>query len=159
MYVFSRRAIQRMLDGLADVATSHQLDNWVARLNRSGDDRLPAVWEVAVSYALRQVGSVKHEHPLPNGSTPDILFTFPGDDKPGLVMDVACVSDRGLHNRNPVDHFDSELVRLATKMGIDPNKLRFQITWRRGSERRTDAGIVALPSNKFAVTQLLMQQV
>lgn len=155
VYVFSRRCIQRMLDSLTEAATAEQLRHWANRLNRPGDDRLACVWEIAIVYALCQEGNVKHEHPLPNRSTPDVLFTFQGEHKPSLVMEVTVVSDRGFHDRNPVEYFDRELVRIAGKVGIEPNKISFQIFRCSDSETACGCSITALPENKSSITRLL----
>jgi hypothetical protein len=40
---------------------------------------------------------------------------------------VTAISDEGLHSANPVQDLYQELVRLAHRVGLDPNHLRYDV--------------------------------
>lgn len=82
---------------------------------------------VAKCHSLSRVGTVFHEVPLPGGRKPDISFTYPGENTVGFIADVTAISDEGLHNANPVQDLSQELVRLAHRVGLDPNHLRYDV--------------------------------
>jgi hypothetical protein len=77
-------------------------------LNTVREDYLATEWEQAVLNAASKVGSVRHEPPL--GRKPDLWLN---SSKPPLefIADVATASDRGLHERNPVDALQEEFSR------------------------------------------------
>ena len=127
MFVFSRRAIQRCIDELRDVLSDDQLEGLVKRLNRVGRDRFATSWEVCLLHSLSRVGTVLHEVPLPGGRQPDISFTYPGENAVGFIADVTAISDEGLHSANPVQDLYQDLVRLARRVGLDPNHLRYDV--------------------------------
>jgi hypothetical protein len=130
MFVFSRRAIQRCLDGLNDVLSSDQRNGLAKRLNRVGPGRFAASWEACLLYAFSRLGAVSHEVPLPNGSKPDISFRYPGEKALGFIADVTAISDEGRHNANPVQDFAEQLARIARNVGLDPDHIRYSVRGR-----------------------------
>jgi hypothetical protein len=107
--IFARRSIQRRLDGIRELLGEKEIAKLVRRLNNPGRDRMAAMWEVVVFCALAKCGDLRHEEPLASGSKPDILYE---DGSIRFIADVTCVSDEGLHERNPYE----ELVRLINEV-------------------------------------------
>jgi hypothetical protein len=128
VFVFSRRAIQRCVDELQGVLSHDQLQGLVKRLNQVGRDRFAASWEVCLLHSLSRVGTIFHEVPLSGGRKPDISFTYAGENAVGFIADVTAISDEGLHSANPVQDLSRELVRLARRIGLDPNHLRYEVS-------------------------------
>lgn len=128
-FVFSRRALQRSINRLSAKLERRQLASIVDRLNRAGDARLPAMWELVLLDALAQVGTLRHEGQLPNGRRPDFEWTATASNGEGLLIvgDVATVSDAGLDEQNPVEDLGAELSRLASKAGLDPNHFGYDV--------------------------------
>lgn len=106
-----------------------QLASIVDRLNRAGDARLPAMWELVLLDALAQVGPLRHEGPLPNGRRPDFELTATAFNGESLLIvgDVATVSDAGLDEQNPVKDLGAELSRLVIKAGLDPHHFGYDV--------------------------------
>jgi hypothetical protein len=118
MAMFSRRSLQRMLDELDDVVSLEGRKKLVHELDRKNSSALGYEWEVALLYALAQVGEVVYEAELPSGSTrPDFSFNCA---RSGLrfVADVTTVSDAGLEEENPAMRFSQSLHRLKKKYGL-----------------------------------------
>jgi hypothetical protein len=138
-FVFERRAIQAALGRLVSVLSTAQLVDLVKRLNRAGEDRLPAMWEVMVLDAFGAVGELRHEAPLSNDRRPDIALTLPIDPlgrTAEIVGDIRTVSDRGLDEQNPVDVLGRELARLVRKAGLNGNRFGWRVEGsRQGSYR------------------------
>lgn len=120
--------MQKCIDHLASVIDAEQLTNTVHRLNRRGDQRLPAMWELVILYALSRVGRLRHEVPLADGSRPDFELeaSIEGHDLL-IVGDIAAVSDSGLDEQNPIDEFGKELNRLVGKAGLSPCNFSYRV--------------------------------
>jgi len=113
--LFSRRAIQRMLDENASWMTPGQLLEQVRSLNNPDEvTPLAWVWEVAVLNALSKFVQIVYEPELgsrPNpklGSRPDIVFQVDGET---VIADITAISDKCRHHDNPVDELNDEFVR------------------------------------------------
>lgn len=130
IFVFPRRELQRSIERLAAVLESDQLESIIARLNRPGDARLPAMWELVMLDALARVGVLRHEVELSGGRRPDIELTVSQPEGATLSIfgDVASVSDAGLDEQNPVGVLRDELSRLATKAGLNPNHFGYTVS-------------------------------
>lgn len=128
-FVFSRRALQQSINRLAALLQRDQLSSIVDRLNRPGNSRLPAMWELVMLDALSREGVLRHEIPLPNGRCPDFELTvsLAASEKIYVIGDVATVSDAGLDEQNPVDVLRTELYRLAAKAGLNPNHFGYDV--------------------------------
>ncbi len=128
-FVFSRRALQQSINRLASVLQYDQLASIVDRLNRFGNSRLPAMWELVMLDALSGEGVLRHEIQLPNGRCPDIELTvnLVEGEQTLIVGDVTTVSDAGLDDQNPVKVLSAELNRLATKAGLNPNHFGYDV--------------------------------
>ena len=103
--IFARRAIQRRLDELRPVLGENVTAQLAARLNTPGTDRLAVMWEVVILHALSKLGTLQHEVALASGRRPDVRFK---DGDLLVNADITAVSDKSLHEQNPVE----ELIRL-----------------------------------------------
>ncbi|MDO9436619.1 hypothetical protein [Hydrogenophaga sp.] len=146
MFIFSRRWLQRCIDDLAAILDADALHKIVARLNRRGMGRLPAMWELVFLKALSRSGQLRHEVQLPNGRNPDFEWTLADGGREVCVWgDITTVSDAGLDEKNPVDHLCSEITRLARKYKLKPNHFRFDVRGGRVGEYRKSAMELFLP--------------
>jgi hypothetical protein len=146
MLIFSRRALQRLLDALGTIFPREQLEGLVRRLNRPGDDRLPAMWEVTLLFALSRVGLIAYEAQLSSGRKPDLAFTYPGENRIGFFADVTTISDSGLNKDNPVQLLSDELVRITRRVGLDPNHIFYDVESRRDGDYGDGKVRLLLPS-------------
>lgn len=159
LLVFSRRALQQRLDALESKLDSMALDNLIARMNRKGNGRLPAMWETVWLHAIGEVGPFENERPLPNGTQPDFRFTVPVSGRTVEVIgDITCVSDRGLHENNPVSQFWIELVRHILTSKLDPNHFRYQIGHHTEGDSANSRIVLRLPPRSH-LTDFVKQQV
>lgn len=149
-FVFSRRALQRAINRLANVLCREQLSSLVERLNRAGDQRLPAMWECIMLDVLAAEGTLRHEVTLANGRQPDFeLEVVDSEDHTLLAIgDIATVSDAGLNEQNPVDILSNELTRLAFKYGLKPNHFGYKVRGERRGPYGNARVKLFLPSSK-----------
>jgi hypothetical protein len=112
MFVFTRRAVQQMLDDIAPWMPERPLRDLLGRLNEARTNRLPQMWELAWLYALGAALPVEHEHALPNGK-PDLSFSVSDGDRL-----VPVVSDAALHKANPFERLIGAVHQHASKVGI-----------------------------------------
>lgn len=119
MAIFSRRAIQRMLNENAAFLSEKQLERHVSALNRNNFQSLDVEWEVAVLNAFSKIGTVTHEPDLP-GTTkkPDLLFAPFTDSTAPFIADVTTVSDEGFEKDIPLLAFEIELGERIKKAGL-----------------------------------------
>jgi len=137
--IFSRRAIQRMLDDIKPALTSKQYLQLLKKLNFAGPYRLPAMWEVAVMAQLAKMGSLIHEKRLPNGKRPDVFFRAQNGFE--LVADVTTVSDKGVDKHNPYDEFSRIIEEEKRTLGLGIGGVNLEVreepeVMREGTRRR-----------------------
>lgn len=118
MFVFTRRAMQQMLDAITPWMPEKSLAELVGRLNRPRTNRLPQMWELALLHGLGSVVEVEHERPLPNGK-PDLWFSVPdGDRSVPFVGDVTTLSDTALDAANAFERLSEAVHEQARKAGM-----------------------------------------
>ena len=110
MAIFSRRTLQRTIEGNLSFLRPDQVLRHVAALNDSSQDVVAAEWEIVLLNAFSRFGTVVHEPDLGGTTKPDILFT-PFHGTRTIAIDVATVSDKGLEKLNPYDALSKELKR------------------------------------------------
>lgn len=137
--IFSRRAVQRMLNDVKPAVTPKQYAGLVEKLNTPGPNRLPTMWEVAVLAQLVQLGSLAHEKKLPNGKRPDVFFRAPNGFE--FVADITTVSDRGVDKRNPYAEFSRIIEEEKRTLGLQVGGVHLDVQeeselMREGSRRR-----------------------
>lgn len=118
MFVFTRRAMQQMLDNIAPWMPAGPLAELIGRLNTKRTNRLPQMWELAWLHALGSVVPVEHERPLPNGK-PDLWFSVSdGHRIVPVVADITTLSDSALDSANPFERLSEAVHQQARKAGI-----------------------------------------
>lgn len=115
MAIFSRRALQRLIDENAAFLHADQLKAWVDRLNNPDGDTLAAEWEVAVLNAFSRLGKVEHEPAHEKRKRPDIIFR-PFRGRQIIALEIVTVSDKGLHQQNPADALFADFRRRIGKL-------------------------------------------
>ncbi|MCC8494163.1 hypothetical protein LN451_09570 [Xanthomonas hortorum pv. gardneri] len=119
MFVFTRRAIQQMLYGIAPWMPAIPLAELVSRLNTPYTNRLPQMWEVAWLYALGSVVKIEHERPLPGGK-PDLWFNVRSNGSDvQVIADITTLSDTTLHELNPFEKLSEAVHKQARKAGLE----------------------------------------
>jgi hypothetical protein len=157
--VFSRRALQQRLVDLESVLSESAHADIIKRLERPGESRLPAMWEVAWLHALSAVTSIGHEVPLPDGSRPDFSLLLDEDaHHVAVVGDITSVSDKGLHAENPVEAFFDAIVAIARKHKVNPDHLQYRIGDRQEGEYPDRRTVLMLPPRR-ELPAFLKQQV
>lgn len=118
MFVFTRRAMQNMLDDIALWMPEGPLTELLGRLNTARSNRLPQMWELVWLYALGAVLPIQHERPLPNGK-PDLWFSvLAGSGLVPVVADITTLSDSALDRANPFDQLTEAMHEQARKAGM-----------------------------------------
>lgn len=134
--IFSRRALQRMLDQLRPVMTSKAHTQLVRRLNEPGPGRLPAVWEATIMGQLVTMGTLAVEAKLRSGKRPDIQFAT--HDGFAFTADITTISDRGVDQRNPIDHFGRIIEEEKAALGLPVGGVQLDV--REEPEQLRDGG-------------------
>lgn len=159
MAIFARRQLQQMLDVIGP--RLKRGSDLLKRLdNTAPNQALPAEYELALGWAMSQVGDIEIE-PSVGGKTPDFLVTglFPGQS---AIIEVAALSDEGLSG-------EASMERTANIVGNFANTVRkkagdhlyFQFFERSGYQSGPAPGQIwsqsnyyrkRLTSTKFALT-------
>ncbi len=87
-------------------------------MDRKNSSALGYEWELALLYALAQVGDVAYEVESELGTRrPDLTFA---SMQTGIrfVADVTTVSDAGLEEENPMQRFSISLSKLKKRHGL-----------------------------------------
>lgn len=158
-FIFSRRALQKRLGSLEAILTADVHKQLIARLENPGRDRLAAMWEAVMLPALHSVSPLRYESPLADGSRPDFALTYFHDGASfEIVGDITTVSDKGVHENNPVGHFWREIIRLARKHQLNPNHFRYDIKSRSDGEYGDSRTVLLLPPRK-ELAELLKREI
>jgi hypothetical protein len=120
MALFTRRVIQKCLDENAEFVSKNHLKDWVHRLNRISNDYVATEWEVILLRGFARFGKVQHEPTV--GSRPIDMVFESHNRKLKFAADIAAISDEQLHERNPIDRFQSELSRRIAKAQISTGR-------------------------------------
>jgi hypothetical protein len=124
--IFARRSIQRFIDRISMTLPPDTIRKLVQKLNRNDRASLDFEWEVAVLFALDQLGKIDYEDSHGGKSHPDVTFRMPGQKAVGFIADIATVSDRGLEDENPTRMLEEFLRTKAKALGI-PGGFQHQI--------------------------------
>lgn len=115
MPIFANRTIQMMLESLEPKIGPGRSRDLRRRLSGAvdGNDRISAEWELAVFQCLDQIGEI--EFPDGTSRSADIIFKsrVTGEQ---VLIEVTAISDRGLHDKNPVEEFIRRLDRIVYEM-------------------------------------------
>jgi hypothetical protein len=143
--IFARRALQRRLDELRSTLGGEIVAALARRLNRTGKDRMAAMWELVVLHSLSKLGTVGIEAPLPSGRRPDIVFR---DNTISFTADVTTVSDEGLDERNPYRELSEALEKTKSRLGLKVGGMDLRVGSRRETTARGTRTVLRLPERK-----------
>ncbi|WP_256585890.1 hypothetical protein [Pseudomonas sp. ICMP 460] len=159
-FVFSRRAMQARINGLAETLSPTQLTAIINRLNATDATRLHVMWELVILHGLSQSGHLKHEEALPNGRCPDICWTINKQDGGALTIigDITTISDDGLDAQNPLKYISEEVLRIASKFGLRPGSFWIDVRGETTGPRHKSKMRLMLPEksemSRFIRTEL-----
>ena len=115
MAIFTRRVIQGCIDQ-STYASSKARRRWVQRLNGpDGYEHVATEWEIVLLHTLSKLGHLEHEPNLGGSTKLDVLF---GHGNLHFAADITAVSDRGLHDQNPIEQLSDVLKRIYESTGI-----------------------------------------
>jgi len=115
MAMFTRRALQGMLDHLVRHLPFEARKKLAHELDRRSNSALGFEWETALLFGFSHVGKIEYEPPSLQGSRPDITFVETSETPISFTADIATVSDDGLEDENPAMRFSMALIRLKQK--------------------------------------------
>ncbi len=126
MAIFSRRTLQRLIDENAAFLKPRHLRDHVNKLNVIGGEQiLDTEWKLVLLNIFSKVGAVTHEPDLRGiKSKPDIQFKSPQID---FIADVACVSDKGADEHNPVQALYDRLMDIALEKRLRGNSFGLNV--------------------------------
>jgi len=140
-----------MLDHNATAIGAEASKKLAQGLNQCDEQSLHFEWEAAVLYALSRLGTVTYEPDL--GGTARLDFAFDGPTGIAFCGDVTTVTDSGVAERNPLEHFEAEVRRKARKLGLNLlDGFRMRIGGRTESTHRAEKTYLALPTKKDMAT-------
>lgn len=112
--IFGRRNLHRMLTAMSQYLESVRVQELLGRLQHETGQTRAAEWEVAIGYALSQIGTIR-DPGQKNGRNLDFVWV---PQRRPISIEVTSVSDVALHEHNPVQRFVHDLHRIASKLGI-----------------------------------------
>lgn len=116
--MYARRSLQYLLDELKDDISLEARTKLAGEMDRLDASALSYEWELALIYALSQVGDVTYEAEFKGGTRrPDISFASTSGSV-CFVADVTTISDTGLEQENPVMRFSQALHKMKRKCGL-----------------------------------------
>lgn len=147
MGIFSRRYLQRCIDESSTFATLQTRKLWANKLNSpSSPDYAAREWEIAILNALSKFGKLRHEVDFGGTTRPDVLFCSTGME---FVADITAVSDKGLHEQNPLELLKEELRKRYECSGITAGGFALIVTATSIPSRRVKSLGIVPPVNRF----------
>lgn len=127
MPIFANRTIQAMLERLEPGIGAARSRELRGRLSSAvdGNERISAEWELAVFQCLAEVGELE----FPDGASrsADTVFKSRGTGEQ-MQVEITAISDRGLHDKNPVEEFSCRLGRINHGLrDVAPGVIDYQI--------------------------------
>lgn len=143
MAMFSRRSLQNAIDESFPYADCPKRREWVKILNSPTSVKyIPTEWEIVILQTLAALGAVRHESNLGGVTKPDLHFQSPSIT---FVADIATISDRGSHERNPIGPFEKALRKKWEESGITEGGFAFHASTRLHSGKGSRPPVV-IPS-------------
>ena len=147
--MFARRALQRRLSGLRTILPEEAVSRLAARVNQPSEDRLAAIWEIVILHGLSLHGTLRSEKPLASGRRPDITFE---NGAVQFTADVACVSDKGLEEKNPYRELADLIEAAKTKLGLAIGGVDLRVKSKNLVNGRGTRVVLRLPPRKVLRT-------
>lgn len=133
-----------MLDELAHSISLERVRDLEARVRSRNESTVPAVWEIAVGFALSRAGKIIDPGDYRPGN-PDYIFIPRGSSKE-IVVEVTALSDRNADNENPVDDFVARLGQIAVKEGVTP--ALGSLNWNLGDVEVNGRIVIGIPERR-----------
>ncbi len=147
MAMFSRRALQNAIDESLPYADRSKRREWVKILNSPTSVKyIPTEWELVILQSLATLGTVQHESDLGGETKPDLHFR---SSTVTFVADIATISDRGSHERNPIGPFEKELRKRWQESGITEGGFAFHASTRLHTGRGSKPPVIMPPVEQF----------
>lgn len=127
MAIFSRRALQRLINENSKILSREQTLKQVESLNRENESSLAFEWEIVLINVFSKFGKIKYEPDLGGTTRPDLKFDSVNKDKLSFIADIATVSDRSSEEHSPCQDFHDEFMRIAKKHGLRLNSFSIKI--------------------------------
>lgn len=140
--IYQRRALQRRLNELREALGGEAVNKLAERLNRAGNDRVAAMWEVVVFHGLSKYGRLQNEVALASSRRPDILFE---DGSLQLTADVTAVSDDGLDKNNPCQELSQLIEAAKDRLKLPSGGLDLRIRAKHEDTKRGAHMVLLLP--------------
>lgn len=147
MAIFSKRALQEMLNQNGKLLTEIQLKDHIARLNKGGKNSLPIEWEIVILNALSKLGHVRYEQSF-GGEFPDLFFSSGNMSNISFLADITTVSDEWYEESNPVRAFMKETFRILRKNNIKLDGFHYEFGSIKG---KRSAKLKIPPKSRFNV--------
>ncbi len=145
--MFTRRVLQRCIDESFSYASDKTRRLWVKKLNSSSEPAYAATeWEIVLLHTMAQFGILRHEPQLEGTSLIDIVFEHPSFS---FGADITTVSDRGLHERNPVHKLEERLRSIYETAGIAKGGIGFHVTEQSSFGKRQGRSSIVPPVSDF----------
>jgi len=147
MAMFTPRALQSAINGSLTYANKSKRMEWIGVLNSPRSPKyIPAEWEIMLLRSLSELGSITHELNLGGQTKPDVQFQSPSV---AFVADIATISDRGPHERNPIRSLEDELRKRWLQSGITEGGFAFHASTRLDSGKASKPPIIVPPVENF----------
>ena len=156
--IFARRSIQIFIDKLSEKLPPDTVGKFARSLNRNDHASLGFEWEVALLYALNQLGELGYETNHGGKSLPDVTFFLPGQNKVSFIADIATVSDRGLKEENPVDMFMKLFYEKVRDLGLDGG-FQYRIEGTHEGKSYSDSKVKLLMPRRNEVREFLRKEI
>lgn len=127
MPIFANRTIQAMFEGLEPKVGQARSRELKGRLSSAvdGNERISAEWELAVFQCLAELGELE----FPDGAarSADVILKSRATGEQ-VQVEITAISDRGLHDKNPVEEFSRRLGKINHGLrNVAPGVIDYQI--------------------------------
>jgi hypothetical protein len=112
MPIFSNRSIFRALNNITPVLGDVRARDLTKRLEIGGEPAIAAEWEIIAIDALATAGQIALPPHRPHDSDLDIIYTSRATGESASI-EITSVSDSSLHDRNPVETFQSRILAMT----------------------------------------------
>lgn len=127
MPLFSNRSIASLLAQLSGKLPQERRNDILSRLLRGSEAAIAAEWELVVFACLDKQGKIEFVPKQPGVADLDVIYTSHNTGE-RVIVEVTAISDKGLHEKNPVNLFADMLLAHGLKLRKTvPGGFRFQI--------------------------------
>lgn len=127
MPIFANRTIHAIYERLGSIIGPTRSRELRGRLSSAidGNERISAGWELAVFQCLAEAGELE----FPDGASrsADVIFKS-RETGEKLQVEITAISDRGLHEKNPVEEFSRRLGKINYGLrDVAPGVIDYQV--------------------------------